>query len=99
MDLIIIVVNVLAFSICFPLAVVSLFRLLKFEVIVLVNTDFEYCKSHKYLWFNPFNALFVPSALNEKGLSARKSVFLNLGRFLLFASFPLVLFELTDRSF
>jgi len=94
----IIVVNVVAFSICLPLALVSFFRFLKFEILVFLNTNFEYCKSHKYLWFNPLNALFVPSALNEKGLEARKSVFVNLGWFLQYASIPMMLFELTGRQ-
>jgi len=98
LELIIIVINVVVFSICLPLALVSLFRFLKFEILVFLNTNFEYCKSHKYLWFNPLNALFVPSALNEKGLKARRSVFVNLSWFLLYSSIPMVLFEITGQQ-
>ena len=83
MELMIIVINLLAFAIFLPLAFVRFFRFLKSEVLVFLNTYFEYCKSHKYLWFNPLNALLVPSALNEKGLKARKRVFVNVGWFLL----------------
>jgi len=95
LDVFVLVLNVVVFSVCLPLAFVSWLRMAKNIILIIVNADTKFCKSHSLLKFNRLNALLVPSALNEVGLIARKQVFISAAKFVAFTSAPMVLFMLT----